>query len=137
MEETFTAPELNSEFVFKTSRSGGSGGQHVNKVSTRVQVAFHVPSSTLLTEEQKLVIQEKLGAQLTTDGTLQVVAQAERSQLANKTAAIKKIYQLLNRCFVVRKARKATKPTRSSVETRLQQKKRDSLLKQSRRRHTE
>lgn len=132
MEETFTAPELNSEFVFKTSRSGGSGGQHVNKVSTRVQVAFHVPSSTLLTEEQKLVIQEKLGAQLTTDGTLQVVAQAERSQLANKTAAIKKIYQLLNRCFVVRKARKATKPSRASVEARLQQKKRDGLLKQSR-----
>lgn len=128
----FTAPELNAEFIYKTSRSGGSGGQHVNKVSTKVQLSFHIPSSTLLTEAQKQVILTKLASQLTADGTLNVVAQAERSQGANKEAATKKMYQLLNRCFVERKARKATKPSRASVEARLQQKKRDGLLKQSR-----
>lgn len=125
----FTPPVLSKEFVFKTSRSGGKGGQNVNKVSTRVQIDFNVKDSVLLTEEEKNTILGKLNDKLSGDGVAQVVCQEARSQLENKQLAIKKMYQLLNKCFVVRKKRKATRPTKSSVEKRLQSKRRDAEIK--------
>lgn len=129
----FKPPYLLTEFVFKTSRSGGKGGQNVNKVSSKVQIDFSVPASGLLTDEEKTILLEKLADRLTKDGVLQVVAQEDRSQLVNKETALKKIYAVLNRCFVVRKKRKATKPSKSSVEKRLQSKKRASTIKKMRR----
>jgi ribosome-associated protein len=125
----FVPPFLNKEFTVKTSRSGGSGGQNVNKVATKVLLEFNVQYSQLLTEEERAVLLEKLADKLTTEGVLQIVAQTERSQLANKEIAFKKMYQLLNKCFVVRKKRKATKPTKSSVQERLTGKKRDAEIK--------
>jgi ribosome-associated protein len=125
----FVPPFLNKEFTVKTSRSGGSGGQNVNKVATKVLLEFNVQYSQLLTEEERAVLLEKLADKLTTEGVLQIVAQTERSQLANKEIAFKKMYQLLNKCFVVRKKRKATKPTKSSVQERLTSKKRDAEIK--------
>jgi ribosome-associated protein len=125
----FVSPLLNKEFTVKTSRSGGSGGQNVNKVATKVLLEFNVQYSQLLTEDERTVLIEKLADKLTLEGTVQIVAQTERSQLANKEIAFKKMYQLLNKCFVVRKKRKATKPSKLSVEERLTSKKRDAEIK--------
>ncbi len=128
----FKPPFLNYEFVFKTSRSGGKGGQNVNKVSSKVLIEFHINSSQLLSEKEKPTLLEKLATKLTKDDVLQIVSQTERSQLENKEIAIKKMYAALNKCFVVRKKRTATKPSRSSVEERLNSKKRNSELKKMR-----
>ena len=128
----FKPPYLLTEFMFKTSRSGGKGGQNVNKVSSKVQIDFSIIDSYLLTEEEKLVLLEKLEGKLSKDGVLQIVAQEERTQLGNKEIALKKMYNTLNRCFIVRKKRKATKPTQSSKLRRLDSKKRQSDLKRTR-----
>ena len=128
----FTPPFLNSEFIFKTSRSGGKGGQNVNKVSSKVLIEFHINDSQLLNDDEKKILLEKLASKLTKDDVLQIVSQTERSQLGNKEIAIKKMYSVLNRCFVVRKKRKATKPSKSSVEQRLKAKKRNAEIKKLR-----
>ncbi len=124
MEPHFTSiPDLSPEFVFQTSRSSGSGGQNVNKVNSRVELRFDVPNSLLLTEEHKQILLEKLAARITADGILQVVCQVERSQLLNKEEAVRKFYALLEKAFRPVKKRKATSPTKASVEKRLASKK--------------
>jgi ribosome-associated protein len=128
----FKPPYLLTEFVFKTSRSGGKGGQNVNKVSTKVMISFSIVDSALLSEEEKSIMLEKLTDRLTKDGAIQIVAQEDRTQLGNKEIALKKMYAALNKCFIVRKKRKATKPSKGSVEKRLQSKKRDSEIKRLR-----
>ncbi len=124
----FFEPEL----TFKTSRSSGAGGQNVNKVSTKVELDFDVVNSTLLTEEQKTTIQKKLENKITKEGILQIIVQAERSQLGNKEIAIKKFYDLIHKCFIEKKKRRPTKPSKGSKERRLQSKKINSEIKKSR-----
>ncbi len=128
----FKAPFLTKEFVFKTSRSGGAGGQNVNKVSTKVQIDFAILESKLLSAEEKEILLHKLEGKLTTEGVLQIVSQTERTQLANKEIAIRKMYHTLNKCFVVKKKRKATKPSKSSIEKRLTSKRKTSAIKAGR-----
>jgi ribosome-associated protein len=128
----FKPPYLLTEFVFKTSRSGGAGGQNVNKVATKVQIDFDIPNSVLLTQEEKDILLSKLEDKLSKEGKLQIVSQTERTQLGNKEIAINKLYNTLNKCFVVRKKRKPSKPTKSSIEKRLTSKKLISKTKQSR-----
>jgi ribosome-associated protein len=128
----FKPPYLLTEFVFKTSRSGGAGGQNVNKVATKVQIDFDIPHSVLLTQEEKDILLSKLEDKVSKEGKLQIVSQTERTQLGNKEIAINKLYNTLNKCFVVRKKRKPSKPTKSSIEKRLTSKKLISKTKQSR-----
>jgi len=115
--------DLSSEFIFNTSRSGGKGGQNVNKVSSKVELRFHVSNSNILSEEQKQIISEKCMARITMEEFLQMVSQTERSQLGNKEKCIQKFYELIEKALKPKLKRKATKPKKSSIEERLKSKK--------------
>ncbi|MBB6609757.1 aminoacyl-tRNA hydrolase [Pontibacter sp. Tf4] len=128
-----TERDFEKELQFQASRSGGAGGQNVNKVATKVELRFHVQDSELLTEDEKAIVQEKLAARINSDGYLQVVCQTERSQLQNKNLCISRFHELLRQALTPRKKRKATKPTRASVKQRLESKKRQAQKKADRR----
>jgi len=116
-------PDLIGELEFQASRSSGPGGQNVNKVNTRVELRFNISASVLLSDYQKQILLKKLAGKLTVDGVLIIASQEERSQLRNKEIAAAKLYQLLEKALKPVKKRKATRPTRASVEKRIQTKK--------------
>ena len=122
------------EVNFKTSRSGGKGGQNVNKVSTKVELIFNVGNSLLFSDEEKAILAEKLEGKLDSQGNLHVVSQKDRSQLANKEDAIDKALLLLDKALRVQKKRKPTKVPKSVIEKRLVGKSVVSTKKQNRKR---
>ncbi|MBI4945124.1 MAG: aminoacyl-tRNA hydrolase [Bacteroidetes bacterium] len=126
-------PHLDSEIFFTASRSSGSGGQNVNKVSTKVELHFDVMNSKLLTNEQKQVILSKLKRHINKEGILKVTVQETRSQFENKEIALKKFHSFITSAFQKAKKRIRTKATRSSKERRMQSKKMKSEKKQWRR----
>ncbi|MBC7873661.1 MAG: aminoacyl-tRNA hydrolase [Ferruginibacter sp.] len=124
--------DIRTEISFKTTRSGGKGGQNVNKVETAVIAYFLIASSGLLTEEQKIILKDKLSNRINTEGYLQVKSQTHRTQLANKEEAVEKMNELVKRALAKKKARIATKASKASKEKRLESKKRKAGIKSGR-----
>lgn len=114
---------LLAEATVKTSRSGGKGGQNVNKVSTKVELVFDVAASGAFSEAEKEKLLRKLADKLDNEGLLHIVSQASRSQADNKAKALEKLAKLLENALKDPKKRVATKPKKSAVEQRLTDKK--------------
>ena len=128
----FAIPD--GEITFTASRSGGPGGQNVNKVATRVTLAFDVTGSSSLSEDQKALILARLATRISKDGVLRVVSQRHRSQAANRRAAVERFIELVSGALVEDIRRVPTRPHRASRERRVASKKLHARLKEFRRR---
>jgi ribosome-associated protein len=124
---------LLKEVSFKTSRSGGKGGQNVNKVSSKVELNLNIEESGLFTDDQKKMLTEKLSKRINSEGILQVITEEERSQYLNKERSLEKLIVLISRALHQPKLRKSTKPKKSAVEKRLKNKQQNALKKVNRR----
>ena len=125
--------ELKKEVAFKTSRSGGSGGQNVNKVETKVTLLWDVINSKIFSSLQKDLIQSKLAHRIYAEGLLQLEVSESRSQLANKEIAVERLFDLLVKALTPTKKRIPTKIPRAKVLARLDRKTKQSEKKSNRR----
>lgn len=133
----FSKIELQKEVFYKTSRSGGKGGQNVNKVSSKVELLFSINDSILFTDEEKQLLIEKLQPRFNKDGYVQVICDEERSQYLNKEKALERLVGLLTRSLHVPKIRKPTKVSKRAKAERLANKKIQADKKESRKKNFE
>ncbi|WP_293785123.1 alternative ribosome rescue aminoacyl-tRNA hydrolase ArfB [uncultured Pedobacter sp.] len=125
--------EILRSAIFKTSRSGGKGGQHVNKVSSKVELVFDIENFVYFTDEDKALLRVKLQGSLDNEGLLHIVSQEDRSQLLNKEKTIVKLIDLLKKALRVQKKRKPTKIPKGVIEKRLKNKALTAEKKKNRR----
>ena len=124
---------LQKEITYKTSRSGGKGGQNVNKVSTKVELLFSIDASNLFTDEEKKLLKGKLQSRFNKDGLVQVVCDTERSQYMNKEKVVERLMVLLTNALHQPKIRKPTKVSKAVRAARLADKRIQSDKKAGRR----
>jgi ribosome-associated protein len=123
---------IDGEFIYSTSRSGGPGGQNVNKVSTKVELRFNLLLTMLFTEKEKALIYSKLKNKINNENELILVSQSERTQLMNKKVVTAKFYELISKALTIPIKRRATQPTLASKFRRLDQKKNRGFIKKLR-----
>ncbi|MCR9181785.1 MAG: aminoacyl-tRNA hydrolase [Flavobacteriaceae bacterium] len=123
---------LLNELTFKATRSSGAGGQHVNKVSSRIELSFDLQNSQGLSEDEKTRLQEKLASRLTKEGILILSCSESRSQHRNKSIVIERFLEVIKENLKVRKPRKKSKPSKGAIEKRLKSKKNNALKKANR-----
>jgi ribosome-associated protein len=123
---------FENEFVYSTSRSGGPGGQNVNKVSTKVELRLNLLLTSGFSEEEKEIICNKLKNKINKESEIILVSQSERTQLMNKVLVTEKFYDIISRALTKQKTRKPTRPTQTSKLKRLEGKRSRGNIKKMR-----
>jgi ribosome-associated protein len=131
LSETLGIPR--GELVYRASRAGGAGGQHVNTSSTRIELLWNLRSTAALDPDTRARVEGKLASRLDGEGWIRVVSSARRSQAQNREAAEDRLVALMRDALRVRKKRKATKPSHGAKQARLAQKKKRGDTKRQRR----
>ena len=124
--------KLLSELQFQASRSSGAGGQHVNKVSSKIELRFNIANSSALSEDEKNLLLDKLHYKLNKNNELILTCQESRSQHKNKEIVVSKLFGLLKKSLYIAKKRKPTKPNKQAIKKRLEKKAKQALKKENR-----